>query len=367
MSINYHLCFVDSLRTWGGAEVWLLETAQALRGRGHRVSIVAQPGSELLARARAAGVPVAAIPIRFDTAPWTLAQLTWYFRRSGVTALFTNRTKDLKAAGLAGRMAGVPVILSARESDFPLKDKAYYRWYFNHIATGLVAASQATRRTLLASAPWLDSGRIHLLPKGIDTERFHPAAVGPERPTAGFVGQLIERKGLPELMEAWSRIDAEPRIVRPCLMVAGEGELAEDLARWREQLEHPEQVTIAGFVEDAAAFYRKISLLVMPSRTEGFGLSAAEALASGVPVIAGRASSLPEIVDDGETGLLVPPRDGQALAQSLSRLLFDPGTARRWGETGRRRIQERFPLQRTLDDLLNLTGGAAPSSRGDHP
>ena len=367
MNIDNHLCFVDSLRTWGGAEVWLLDTAVALRARGHRVSVVAQPGSELLERTRAAGVPVAAIPIRFDTAPWTLAWLAWHFRRTGVTALFTNRTKDLKAAGVAGRLAGVPVILSARESDFPLKDTAYYRWYFNSIATGLVVASQATRRTLLESAPWLDAGRIHLLPKGIDTERFRPAATSPERPTAGFVGQLIERKGLPELMAAWSWIDAEPRLVRPSLMVAGEGELAADLARWRGGLQHPDQVIIAGFVEDPAAFYRKLSVLVMPSRAEGFGLAAAEALASGVPVIAGDASSLPEIVDDGETGFLVPPGDAQALVGALSRLLFEPDTARFWGRTGRQRMVERFPLQATLDDLLNLTGAPAPPPRGDGP
>lgn len=356
MTGNYHLCFVDSLRAWGGAEVWLLETAVALRARGYRVSVVAAPDSELLRRARRAGVPVTAIPIRFDTAPWTLLRLWRHFRRDRVTALVANRTKDLKACVVAGRLAGVPIILNTRESDFPLKNKFYYRWYFRHGATGLVVASAATRRTLLAGVPWLDPECIHLLPKGIDTERFHPAPTPPGTPVAGFVGQLIPRKGVPELMAAWEILDAARYDPRPRLILAGEGVLRPQLARWRAGLHHPDTVVLAGFVEDPAAFYRGLSVLVMPSHAEGFGLAAAEALACGVPVIAGDASSLPEIVTDGVSGRLVPPGNAGALATALRDMLEDLPRARAWGSVGRRHVCERFPREATLDRLLTLTG-----------
>ena len=159
------------MRGWGGAEVWFLETALALHGRGCEVDVVAQPGSALLARAREAGLPTAAIPIRFDGAPWTILRLWRHFRRRGTAALLANLTKDLKAAALAGRLAGVPIRLGTRESDFPLKDKAYYRWYFSRLATGLLVNSQATRRTVIESAPWLDPDRVHLLPFGLDGGR----------------------------------------------------------------------------------------------------------------------------------------------------------------------------------------------------
>ncbi|MCP4574443.1 MAG: glycosyltransferase family 4 protein [bacterium] len=352
----YHLCFVNSLRTWGGAEVWLLDTARELLSRGLQVSVVAQPDSELLTRVRAAGVPVAAIPIRFDTAPWTFWQLWRHLARAGVTAVITNRTKDLKAAGPAARAAGVGTILSLRESDFPLKDKLYYRWYFNRMATGLVVASEATRRTLQESAPWLDPDRIHLLPKGIDAERFHPADAPPNQPTVGFVGQLIDRKGLPEIMAAWTHVDAADRPDRPRLHLAGTGPLAADVERWRGTLQHPENVAVAGFVEDPAAFLRDLSVLLMPSHAEGFGLAAAEGSACGLPVIAARASSLPEIVIDGETGLLVPPGDAPALAAAINSLLDDPGLARTLGAAGRRRIQACFRPEDTLQRFLQLAG-----------
>lgn len=350
-----HLCLVNSMRQWGGAEVWFLETAQALQERGIMVSLVCQPGSELLRRATAAGVNCAAIPIRFDTAPWTLVRLWRYFRTSGVTAILTNRTKDLKAAAVAGRLAGVPCILASRESDYPLKNNFYYRWYFNHLASGLLVASEATRQTILGSVPWLPPDRVYLLPKGIDLVRFRPGGHRPDPPVVGFVGQLIERKGLPWLMQAWTGIDRHPYAGRPVLRLAGEGPLAGELHRWRGTLRHPEAVQILGFVEDIPAFYQGLSLLVMPSLHEGFGLAAAEAGACELPVIAGQASSLPEIVAHGETGLLVPPRDAPALENALATLLEKPDLAREMGEAGRRRIARLFDREQTLDRLLELT------------
>ena len=143
------VCLVNSLRGYGGAEVWMLDAARGLRARGHPVSLVAQPDTPLLARARAEGLPAAAIPIRFDGAPWTLVKLRRWFRRQGVRAVLCNLTKDLKAAGVAARWAGIRTVLALRESDFPLKDKLYYRWYYNRVASGVVVNSRATLATTL--------------------------------------------------------------------------------------------------------------------------------------------------------------------------------------------------------------------------
>jgi len=357
----YHLCFVDSMRTWGGAEVWLLETALALQARGLRVSIIAQPGSELLRRAREAGVPADAVAIRFDGAPWTIARLARRLRAAGVTAVLANLSKDLKAASVAAWLAGVPIVLGNWESDFPLKAKPYYRWYYANLATGLVVASKATRRTVLAGAPWLSPERVHLVPKGIDTERFHPGPAHADPPVVGFLGQFIVRKGLREIMAAWSALDAADHPRAPRLVLAGAGPLRTEVEAWREGLRHRERVTVAGFVESPETFLAGLDVLLMPSHAEGFGLAAAEALSCGVPVIAADASSLPEIVLDGRTGLLVPPRDAVALAAALTRLLDDPDLARRLGAAGRERIVATFPRERTLEALLVLTGAhAAP-------
>jgi glycosyltransferase involved in cell wall biosynthesis len=355
----YRLCFVDSIRSWGGAEVWFLETALALRAAGYAAGVVAQPGSALLDRARAAGVAAAAIPIRFDAAPWTLIKLARHFRASGTTAIVANLTKDLKAAAVAGRLAGVPTILATRESDFPLKDKFYYRWYFTRLATGMLVNSRATGDTVTASVPWLKAGNVHLVYKGIDSNRFRPGPVPDGPPVVGFVGQLIDRKGIAELMAAWAAIDRRDRPDRPVLRLAGTGPLRGRLESWRSGLLHPERVELAGFVEDIAAFYRGLTMLVLPSHAEGFGLAAAEAAATGLPVIASNASSLPEIVLDRQTGLLVPPRAAAPLAAAIGRLLDDPALGRRLGAAGREHVSRHFDRDATLHRLLQLTGAPA--------
>ncbi len=361
-----HVCFVDSIRTLGGAELWILDAAAGLRERGHRTTIVAQPGTPLLERAVAAGHRTAAVPIRFDAAPWTLVKLVRALRRDPVDVVLCNLTKDLKAAAPAARLAGVPAVLALRESDFPLKDKLYYRWYFG-LASGVVANSEATRRTVLASVPWLAPERVHLLYKWVDCERFRPVAAaaatraGAPAPVVGFLGQLIHRKGLDVLMAAWERLEtgpwpaaAPPPPAPPELVVAGRGPLADRLARWRAGLRRPAAVRLAGWVERGEDLLPGLTVLALPSRQEGFGLVAAEAAACGVPVVATDASSLPELVRDGETGLLVPAGDPEALAAALAALLSDPGRAARLGAAGRRLVRERFDRPRGLDALEAL-------------
>lgn len=352
-----HVCFVNSVRPLGGAEIWMLDAARGLHERGYRVSFVAQPDGQLFQRACRSGFSTRGIPIRFDGAPWTLARLYRHFRRDRVDALYCNLTKDLKAAGVAGRMAGVRVILASRESDFPLKQKLYYRWYFNQIASGIVVNSQATRRTVLASVPWLAPTRVHLLYKGVDLDRFHPAGVAPAVPTVGFVGQLVARKGLPEIMAAWVQLESEELSPRPRLLLAGEGKWQGRLQSWRLSLRYPDLVEIHGFVEEIADFLRGLSFLIMPSRAEGFGLAAAEASACGVPVIAADASSLPEIVHHERTGILVPPRNAEALAGAIKRLLAEPGLRSQLGRQGRQLMKESFNREIMLDRLQELIGG----------
>ncbi len=296
-----------------------------------------------------------------------------------MTAVVANLTKDLKAAAVAGRLAGVRTILASRESDFPLKNKPYYRWYFTRLASGLLVNSEATRQTVLQSAPWLAAERVHLLYKGIDLEKFRPREQEQEQeqdqeqeqngrdpgPVVGFAGQLIPRKGLATLMDAWTTLTRERPTAR--LRLAGAGPLRPDLERWRAQLPQPHKVELPGQVEDMPRFLRGCRLLVMPSLSEGFGLAAAEALACGVPVVATRASSLPEIVLHRRTGLLVPVDDAPALAAAMRELLDDPTTARALGAAGRAHVARNFSRERTLDRLAALTGLAPSPSTGERP
>ncbi len=349
------LALVNGMRSLGGAELWDLDVARGLRDRGHRILVVGQPGSPLLRRAADDGLATAGVPIRCDGAPWTVARLWRLLRAHGTDAVLCNRLKDLKAAGVAARLAGVGIVLKSRESDHPLRRRPHYRWYYGRVASGVIVNSHATLRTTLDSAPWLPPARVHLLHKGIDGARFHTAPESPGRLVVGFAGALDERKGVPLLMAAWPRVAAASRGAPPLLRIAGEGQLRAELAAWRASLPEPATVELAGWVEDMPAFHRSLALLAVPSRYEGFGLAAAEAGACGRPVVATRVSSLPEVVRDGETGLLVPPDDPDALAAAILRLLGDPDLRHRLGAAAAARIRtdfDRAAMLTRLEDLL---------------
>lgn len=147
------------------------------------------------------------------------------------------------------------------------------------------------------------------------------------------VSRLEEQKGLDVAVRALARVRAEePRAV---LVVLGEGPERGRLAG--------EGVHLPGRVGDVAEWYRRAELLVHPARWEGFGLAVLEAMLAAKPVVASRVSSIPELVVDGETGVLVPPDDPDALAEAILRVLRDPG---RMGDAGRARAKAEFSVEK---------------------
>lgn len=167
------------------------------------------------------------------------------------------------------------------------------------------------------------------------------------------IGSLIPRKNLPVLLDAFKAVLTQLPQTRLVLIGSGPEE-----ARLRSQARHlglERAVVFAGFVteQEKLEYYSLADVFVSPSLLEGFGLAVCEAMACGVPVVATQAGSLPEVVGDGETGLLVPTGDGDALSRAILRLLQDDGLAQRLGRAGQARVERLFrwdvAARRTLE------------------
>ncbi|HFE51945.1 MAG TPA: glycosyltransferase family 1 protein, partial [Bacteroidetes bacterium] len=169
--------------------------------------------------------------------------------------------------------------------------------------------------------------------------------IGPDQKVIGFVGQLDERKGIADLLEAYRRLKQRLPVR---LVLVGKGPLEAEIRR-----RAPDAV-LAGFREDIPEVMKNVDVLVLPSYWEGFGIVLIEAMAAARPVVATNVSSIPEIVVNGETGLLVPPGQPEALAEALRRVLTDPALARRFGEAGRRRVLDKFTVDRMTDEWERL-------------
>lgn len=356
------ILFVNSIQMWGGGEVWLMDMMRGLAARGHAPEILCRRGTPLEARAREAGWTVHAIRFGGDLDPGPIAQAAALMRRRRYDVVCTNTDKDLRAGGMAARLAGVRAIVPSREVDYPLKDTWRYRFAYNCLATAIAANSEATKRTLLRSAPWLRAERVQVIYKGIDVAPFVEGG-GPalrrelgipfDALLVGFAGTIDDRKGVPALLEAFAAVQAA--VPSAHLVLAGEGRLRD----WAESSARERGLTVhfAGFRRDIPAFMDALDVFVLPSQWEGFGYVVVEAMAARRAVVVSRASSLPEIVVEGETGLLAPVGDAAAFATAITSLLRDPALRQRMGRAGRARVESHFTFDRMIDGFESLFAG----------
>lgn len=356
-----NVLFANSIRMFGGGEIWMLRAARALEARGHRVEILCRPGVEFAGRAEAAGLGVVTLPMAGDFDPRTVEATRRILRRRRVDLVLTNMDKELRFAGMAARLAGRTAVVARRGIDHPLKDALRYRFAYNVLADAVIANSEATRRALLRNAPWLAPEKIRVIYNGIDPAPYEgpPATdirkrwpIAPGHAVIGFVGQLDERKGIADLLAAFERVMREAP--GTTLLLVGEGPLRAEIERFAAGAATGGRVILAGFQDGIADIMKQIDVLVLPSLWEGFGIVLIEAMAASKPAITTAVSSMPEIVLDGETGRVVPVRDPGALAAAMLEVLRDPARGRRWGEAGRRRVEEHFGIGAMTDRLEAL-------------
>jgi glycosyltransferase involved in cell wall biosynthesis len=184
------------------------------------------------------------------------------------------------------------------------------------------------------SAPRIDVHAAFFLPHGA--------------PIVGNVAALVAHKGHRHLIEAARLVVRELPDAR--FVVLGEGDLREPLERLVREYHLEKHVLLPGFRVDVLGCIKSFDVFAMSSVTEGLGTSILDAMACSVPVVATAAGGIPEIVDDGVTGVLVPPRDHRALAAALKRLLADAPLRRQMALAGFDRVRQRFTVERMVDE-----------------
>lgn len=359
------LCFFNSNRPWGGGEEWHLTNALLARDKGCRVCVVAARGGVLAQRLKnEPGITLLALPLGSLSFlnPLKLLTLARFFRAQAVDAVLLCLPRDVKVGGLAAKLARVRDIIYRRGIAVPVRDRLLNRLFFGHVLTKLIVNSEETRRCVLAENPRLmDPARIHLVYNGFDVAAFDAKEARPlvERRAGeiliGTAGRLTQQKGQRLLIEAAALLKESkaPKDTVPGfrVLIAGTGELEAGLRAQAKALGVEHLVEFLGFVTDMRGFHASLDIFALPSLWEGFGFVLAEAMAAGLPVAAFAVSSVPEVVADGETGLLSAP-DATALAANLLRLMQDPELRRTLGAAGRERVLARFELHAAFAALM---------------
>ncbi len=329
-----------------------------MRERGHRAVLVAHPEGVLYRRASEGDdlVPLAPRSEVDLASAWRLSKIIASYRPEVVHAHDPHGVAMASMAlSFGSRTAGVRLVAS-RRVDFRLQRHSFSRWKYRQVER-FIAASAAIRDVLVADG--IPASRITVVHDGIDVERvvkvpaedIHQTFWFPKgAPVLVNVGALVGHKGQKFLVEAMAQVRRQ--VPDAQLVIFGEGDLREPLSRQIRDLGLDKHVVLAGFRDDVHALTRSAELFVMSSVTEGLGSAVLDAMALGLPVVGTRAGGIPEAVEDGVTGLLVPPGRADALAEAIVRMLNDPAARQRMGEAGRARVEAEFGVDRLVEGTL---------------
>jgi len=352
---------VDTGRTWRGGQRQVFLLHRGLRERGVDSLLVCSAGGVLHDRARAAGLPTRGMGLRGEwdlVSAWRISRLA---RRWGAGVLHAHSSHAHTLALLARVLGASAPVVVTRRVDFVPRPHPFNRWKYGR-ADRIVAISRAVEGILreLGVAP----DRIRRIPSGVephpvapgDGQRFRrELGVAPDEILVGNVGHLVDHKGQRYLVDAVPRVvEAEPRAR---FVIVGEGELEGDLRAQAERLGLGDRLVFAGLRTDIGGVLDGLDVFVMSSHLEGLGTSVIDAMLAEKPVVAAAAGGIPDILRDGVDGVLVPPRDPEALARGILRVLGDPADAARMARAGRKRAASEFGVDRMVDRYVALYRG----------
>ncbi|MCI0695588.1 glycosyltransferase [candidate division KSB1 bacterium] len=280
-----------------------------------------------------------------------VAREFWRYR---IHIAHTHSWATLMEGIVGAKLAAVPIIIHGEHGTMQTESKLHIhmqRWFWRR-ADQILSVSEALRENLHQTFDF-PKERIRVVANGVDLSRFdlsrngvdYKARLGvpPEALVFGAVGRLVPVKAYPILLKAAKLVFRE--IPPAHLVIVGDGPLRNELVQLARDYNMLDRVHFLGTRKDVSEILRALDVYVLCSESEGMSNTILEAMASGRPVVATAVGGNPELVSDGETGLLVRPDHPHRLATAIMKLLREPACRRRLGQGGRRRVEEQFSLE----------------------
>jgi glycosyltransferase involved in cell wall biosynthesis len=347
---------IDTARTWRGGQGQVKYTVMGLRALGRRATLVAHPEGELLRR-MSEGLDLVPLAPRNEidlAAAWRLSRVLKRLRPDVVHA------HDPHAVAMAATALSIaaprprPPLVASRRIEFRIAHNSFSRWKYSQVDCFL-AISRAVADRLVGDG--IPRRRVVVVNEGVDVERIvrmpagnvHAALYLPTHaPVVGNVGALVEQKGQHHLIEAAALVVREVPDAR--FVILGEGELRPALEEQIKRRHLERHVFLAGFRADVIELTKAFDVFVVSSLHEGMCTALVDAMAAGRAAVGTSVGGVPEVLADGKTGLLVPPRDHAAMARGIVTLLKDEALRSRMGAAAVERARARFTVERMVSE-----------------
>jgi glycosyltransferase involved in cell wall biosynthesis len=368
---------ISSAQTLGGGERHLADLANGLADRGHEVHVAVRPNSELIGELN--GVPrenIMTLPLRNSLDARSARSLAKLVKANRIGIVHAHMARDYPLAAYAARANPSARLIVTRHVLFPLT--RLHRITLAKAAR-IIAVSAAVGAQLRADAI-APNEKISVVLNGIDTGKFSSAAakfnrsrflagwkLPDESLLVGMVGELTPLKGQEEFLAAAARI--LQKFPTAQFIIAGidhsrGNKYRERLEQLVSDLELTERLRLVGWLDDLAQLYCGLDVFVSASHTESFGLAIAEAMASGVAIVTTETEGAVELIQPGETGLLVPIADVGKIAAAIEELLNDEEARVRLGQAAQQAATRRFSVERMVaetEEIYQFEIGNQPS------
>ena len=351
----------------------------------YHVELACAPGGRLIELVRENGMNVRLFgnliqPFRPHKDILALVDLTFFLKKNPYHIVHTHNSKAGFIGRLAAKLAGIPVIIhTVHGFAFHDQEPLWRRILFKDLER---LASHWCDKMIFISQPlvqWALQERIAGMDKmikiysGIETDRFRPASqeeenkarkewnLGKQDRVIGIVSKLWQGKGHDTLIKAFFRLHKQIKGAK--LIIVGEGALEEKLRILVGEYGLQDDVIFTGFQMDVSRAISTFDVAVLPSLFEGMGRVLLEAMAMEKPVVATRVGGIPDLVEHGINGLLVPPDDDHELAEAIKKILNDKNLAEKMGKSGRKKIKNQFSsdfmtksIEKVYKDILTKKG-----------
>lgn len=348
----------ESSLGWGGQEIRILQESLGMKARGHRVLIAASPKSLLLPRAERAGLEIIPIDLAHRY-PWTFWQMLSIFAQKEIDILNTHSSADSWVATLAARMAKrKPIVIRTRHLSTPISKNIWSRLIYDLIPDAVITTGEEIRRQMILENNF-DGHKIFSIPTGVDLDQFDPEKIKPsllgKGLMVGMIGVLRSWKGHRYFLKAVPLI--LEKIPEAQFYIVGDGPQLSSIKQTIEKLKLQDKVFLLGHREDIAEILVSLDIIVHPSYGhEGVPQTILQALAMRKPVVATQVGSISEVVIEGQTGLLIPPRDAEKIAQGVIEIYKNSELRQRLINNGREFVKKKYAYKIMLDRLEDLYG-----------
>lgn len=358
---------VCTSRSWGGMEMSMATISGKLRDRGHDVHPVCYTNSRIHQRLLGMDFEPVTLDLWGKFHPFKAFWLSRYINKHAIDIVHTDYSRDLFTLVPALKWSKpTPLVLHKHVGTIRPKNLPVHPFLYGNVDF-VIAISKVIERNLLATHP-LRPEQVGIIHHGIDLNRFVPdperrdrlrveLGIGDHELLVGIVGRLQEAKGHLQFLEVAKRIlpdFPDTRFVMVGEATRGEDEEANAILDRIEKAGLRDRMILTGYRDDVPDLLGAMDLFLFPTHSEAFGLVIVEAMAMGTPVVSADCDGVPDIVEDGRTGLLVSPTDVEGLTAAVADLLGDEQKRRIFGKAGRERAEALFSEEKMCGELERL-------------